>query len=192
MRGAAHVKNGGIPLAGNVARRYAQAIFNVLEKPETVERVEKDLQAFHAILSGVPALGRIMVHPGVPVERRQELLDTVTGRLGCHPVSGGALGLLVAQRELRHLGALVEAVSRLREEKLNIATARVTTAFPLANGDRPAWEAALAKAVGKPVRIEFDTDSSLIGGAVARIGSVLYDGSVRGSLHKIRESLLGD
>lgn len=179
-------------MAANVARRYAQAIFNVLDAPETVERVEKDLQALHGILSGLPSLGRILEHPGVSVQSRKELLDTVTGRLDCHPVSSGALGLMVSQRELQILPALIEAISRLREEKLNIATARVTTALPLGNGDRPAWEAALAKAAGKPVRVEFSTDSSLIGGAVARIGSVLYDGSVRGSLQRIRRSLLGD
>lgn len=179
-------------MAGNVARRYAQAIFNVLDPPETVERVERDLQAFHTILSGVPALGRVLVHPGVSVQRRKELLDTVTARIGCHPVSSGAIGLMVAQRQLGHLPAIIEALSRIREEKLNVATARVTTALPLDGGDRGAWEAALAKAAGKPVRIEFDTDSTLIGGAVARIGSVLYDGSVRGSLHRIRQSLLGE
>jgi F-type H+-transporting ATPase subunit delta len=179
-------------LAGNIARRYAQAIFNVLGDPDQVERVEGELTAFRKILGEVPSLGRMVVHPGVPLERRNALLDQVLGQMDCHGVTRGTIGLMVQQRQLRQLGAVVEAFGKLREEKLNVARALVTTALPLDHGDRSSWEEALAKAAGKPVRIEYNTDPSLIGGAVARIGSVLYDGSVRGSLEKIRQSLLGD
>jgi F-type H+-transporting ATPase subunit delta len=179
-------------LAASTARRYAQAIFNILDTPETLERVEKDLAAFWRIVEALPGLARIVSHPAVPVPRREKLLDAACAGLDLHPISRGAIGLLVAERGLKQIPALIEALSRLRDEKLNVASAFVTTALPLADGERPAWESAMKNAAGKPVRIEFKTDSSLIGGAVARIGSVLYDGSVRGSLEKIRRSLLGD
>ncbi len=179
-------------MAASTARRYAQAIYGVLDRPEAVERVERDLGAFRKILTELPSLGRTLLHPGVPAARRRELLDQVLGRLDAHPASRGAIALLVEERELRRLGPILEALSRLREEKLNVASAEVTTARPIGNGDRPAWEAALARVAGKPVRIRFSTDASLIGGAMARIGSVMYDGSVRGSLQRIRQSLLGE
>ena len=179
-------------MGARTGRRYAQAVFNILDRPEAIEQVEKDLTAFHKLVAGIPALGRVIVHPGVSAERRRGILDQALDTLGCHPASRGLISLLAAERDLRQLPAVIEAVGRLREEKLNVATALVTTAMPLAIGDRPAWESALGRAAGKPVRIEFKTDPSLIGGAVARIGSVLYDGSVRGSLQRIRQSLIGD
>ena len=179
-------------MAGNRARRYAQAIFSVAGNPEDIERVEHELGAFRKILAELPSLGRVVVHPGVPADKRKAVLDQVLDLMDCHVVSRGAIGLLVVERELRDLSSVIDTLGKLREDKLTIATAQVPTAYPLDNGDRPAWEAALAKAAGKRVRIEYSTDSSLIGGAVARIGSVLYDGSVSGSLLRIRQSLLGD
>ncbi len=179
-------------MAATTARRYAQGIFSVLDRPEAAERVGRDLSSFRRILLELPSMGRTLLHPGVPEARRRELLDGLFEHLDAHPVSRGTLALLIERRELRLLGPLLEALSRLSEEKLNVAAAEVTTARPLGNGERPAWETALARVAGKPVRIQFHTDSSLIGGAVARIGSVLYDGSVRGSLARIRQSLLGE
>jgi F-type H+-transporting ATPase subunit delta len=179
-------------LAVSVARRYAQAVHNLLESPEDIDRVEKDLESIRSLMAALPSLGRIVSHPGVPVERRKAILDQALTGLDCHPAARGAVALLSLQRDLKHLPALVHHFRRLREERLGVASAQVTTALPLANGERPAWEDALSKVAGKPVRIEFHTDSSLIGGAVARIGSVLYDGSVRGSIQRIRQSLLGE
>lgn len=179
-------------MSASTARRYAHAIFGVLSRPEDIERVERDLGSFRHLLAQVPALGRTLLHPGVPEDRRRSILDGIMGHLDAHPASRGAILLLIEDRKLRLLGPVLEALTKLREEKLNVASAKVTTATPLRNGDRPAWEAALTRVAGKPVRITFSTDPELIGGAIARIGSVLYDGSVRGSLQKIRLSLLGE
>ncbi|HXI04646.1 MAG TPA: ATP synthase F1 subunit delta [Candidatus Saccharimonadales bacterium] len=179
-------------MAAIIARRYAQAVSGMLDSSEALERVERELVAFREILTKLPALGRILLHPGVPSELREQILGRTMDGLGCHQVTRAAARLLVADRGLRHLGSIAELLEKLREERFNVASARVTTALPVGNGDRPAWEAALSSVAGKPVRVTFDTDAELIGGAVARIGSVLYDGSVRGSLRRIRQSLLGE
>jgi F-type H+-transporting ATPase subunit delta len=81
---------------------------------------------------------------------------------------------------------------RLKDRKTGATAAEVTTVAPVPERERPSWSAALGRMAGTPVRVEFRTDPTLIGGAVARVGSVLYDGSVRGSLEKIRQSLLGE
>jgi len=164
----------------------------MIDAPEEMERVGKDLEAVRAILAKVPSLHRILGHPGIPLERRKALLDETLGRLDAHPAARGAVLLLLEQRALASLGPVVAAYGRIKERRLGIASAVVTTAVPVPEEEKPAWQGALARVTRTRVQIDFKTDPSLIGGAVAQVGSVLYDGSVRGSLERIRQSLRGE
>ena len=179
-------------MASPIARRSARTLLSLLRTAEETERVEHELEAVRAILAKVPQMGRLLAHPGVPLDRRKALLEETLDRIDCHPASRGTVLFLLEQRSLASLGDLIDTFRRLKERKLGIASAVVTTVVPAAEADRPAWEAALSRATGRQVRVAFNTDPSLIGGAVAKVGSVLYDGSVLGSLERIRQSLLGD
>lgn len=178
--------------AASVARRYARALVKILDGAEELDRVERDLSAFQHLLSALPSLRRILVNPGVPSERRRALMDEAMGGLEAHPAARGAVALLAEQRALSLLPDVLAAYRRLRDARLGVTSVHVLSAVPIAGAERPAWEAALAKVAGTPVRVEFLTDGTLVGGAVARIGSVLYDGSVSGALKRIHRSLLGD
>ena len=179
-------------MASTVARRFAQGLLNILDSDEAVERVEKDLDAVQQILASLPGLGRILTNPAVDPARRKQLLGELMGRIEAHPASAGAIALLAEQRELRALPDLIATYRRLKDARLGVTSVGVISAKEIPEVDRPGWERALSKLVGTPVRIDYETDPALIGGAVAKVGSVLYDGSVRGSLHKIRQSLLGE
>jgi len=114
------------------------------------------------------------------------------GKIESHPAAAAAISLLAEQRCLSQLPDLVTTYQRLKDARLGVTSVRVISAKEIAGGDKPAWETALSKLAGTPVRVDYETDPALLGGAVAKVGSVLYDGSVRSSLQQIRHSLLGD
>ena len=175
-----------------VARRYAQALLAALKSDEALERAERDLIAVGRLLSSLPAFGRILVHPGVKPERKKALLDGALSAIGCLPETGRVIWMLVESRALWALPEITTRFTRLKDLKMEMTSVEVTTPTPVSDGDRAAWEAALSKSAGTGVRVEYRTDPSLIGGAMATVGSVMFDGSVRGSLERIRQTLLGD
>lgn len=174
------------------ARRFALALLKHLEGAGDVDHVLRDLEALQSLLSGLRALGRVLMNPALEAGKRAALLDDLIGKIGGHAVSRGAFELLAEHRLLPSLPDIIRHYRRLREERLGITSVQLTSATPIGEGERTAWEKALAKLAGTPVRVDYRTDSGLVGGAVARIGSTLYDGSVKGSLNRIRQSLLGE
>jgi F-type H+-transporting ATPase subunit delta len=174
-----------------VARRYAQALLAALRSDDALERAERDLLAVSRLLSSVPSFGRILAHPGVKPERKKALLDVAFSGTDPLPQTRRLIWLLVEAREIRALPEIASRFRKLKDLRMGVTSVEVTTPVPVSAGDRAAWEAALAKRAGTGVRVEYRTDPSLIGGATATVGSVLFDGSVRGSLERIRQTLLG-
>lgn len=174
------------------ARRYAQALLATLKTDEDLDAAASDLAAVRALLAGLPAMERLLAGPGVPASRKRALLEEALGRLGAGPAAAALLAILVEDRRLRLLPEVAAWFERLKDRRQGVTPVEITTPAPVREAERPRWAAALGAAAGGRVRIEFRTDPALIGGAVARVGSVLYDGSVRGSLDRIRRSLLGE
>jgi F-type H+-transporting ATPase subunit delta len=179
-------------VALRIARRYAQALFEALKSDQALERAERDLEAFGRVTSSLPSLESVLAHPGVSAERKKALLDAAFGGLDFLPETRRMIGMLAEAGALGALPAIAVAFRALKDRKLRMVAVEVTTAAAIPDDERATWESALAKTAGSRVRIDFKTDPSLIGGAVARVGSVMYDGSVRGSLERIRQSLLGE
>jgi len=179
-------------LSSHVARRYAQAFLDALKTPEALEHAERDLDAIGGLFSRLPALPRVLGNPGVTTDRKKGLLESALSGLDAMAESRRVTWLLVEARATGELPEMIAAFKQLKDRKLGMTPASVTTASEIAEADRGAWEQALARAAGTRVRIDFRTDTSLIGGAVATVGSVSYDGSVRGSLERMRQTLLGE
>ena len=91
---------------------------------------------------------------------------------------------------MKFLGEIVEQFSQELNQRLGFAEAEITTTRELNADERSALESDLAKVTGKKIRARYDRDGSILGGAIARVGSTVYDGSVKGQLEKIREQLV--
>jgi F-type H+-transporting ATPase subunit delta len=174
------------------ARRFAQALVDALKSDEDLALVDRDLDRLRTALLALPALGRLLAHPGLPADRKKPLIIQALGGAEGQPATNALLAILAEQRRLPLLPEIASWFRRLKDRRMGLTPVEVTTAGPLREGDQTAWSSAMAAAAGTRVRIDFKTDPSLIGGAVAKVGSVLYDGSARGSLERIRESLLGE
>jgi F-type H+-transporting ATPase subunit delta len=175
------------------ARRYARALFDVvLAQHGDFDRTGRELDEFAALVAGNHGLQSVITNPAVPAAKKRALVDALLKEAGSisDPVAR-TLGLLADRDRL----GLVSEIARMYSERVmehhQIVRAEVTTAVPLDETRTKAIAAALGQATGRQVVIEPRVDSSILGGVVARVGSVVYDGSIVRQLEKMKEQLAG-
>ena len=178
--------------ANDIGHNYATALIDSLKSAKDVEEAERDLETFSGLLKELPALGRLLGHPGLELDRRRAILDEVLAKMDPHPVTRRFLHLVVEKGRVPAFASIHARFSQLRDARLNEATAEVVTATPVNGAARTEWEETLSRLTGKKIRITYRTDSALLGGALTRVGSVVYDGSLRKQLTRIRGILLGE
>jgi len=173
------------------ATRYANALADVvtaagsaLPPPNAVA----ELRAFESALRS-PALRNALITPAVPPARKRAVISRVADVLGLSRITRNLLFVLTDHRRIAALSDVVSAFEQILDERLGFARAQVASAREMGEKQRAALTAALEKTSGKRIRAQFAVDPSLIGGVVARIGSTVYDGSVRGRLERLREAL---
>jgi F-type H+-transporting ATPase subunit delta len=173
------------------AARYARALFDVVvaERADPQETA-RQLGDLAALVSGHEALARALTHPAIPAAKKRAVLDEVLARAGGLQKPLVKLLLLLADRDrIALLPELVEAFERRLMDHLKIVRAEVVTAVPLPGDRVAALQRGLARSTGREVQLETRVDPTIVGGAVARIGSTVYDGSVVRQLERLKEQL---
>ncbi len=171
------------------AARYGRALLDVAVKESDPGAVERELAAFVALVQGHEQLGSVLVNAAIPVTRKRALVGALTARAGVSPVTAKLIGLLAERDRLVLLADVLEEYRQRLLDHRQVVRAAVTTAVPLAADRVSALGQAFAHVTGRRVEVTASVDPSVIGGVVARIGSVVYDGSVRRQLERIREAL---
>ena len=176
------------------AARYARALADVvLDAKLNTADVEQQLDDFAATFAGSKDLKELLLNPSISAQKRVAILDKINGRVGCGPQVRNFLAVLIRHERL---GALAEILGEYREEmnrRLSISNAEVVTARPLEDRERAELEGQVSVLAGhNKVNATFREDKSLIGGAIVRIGSTIYDGSVRGRLERLKERLVSN
>lgn len=172
--------------------RYARALAEVVLDPGSrldAQDVVKQLGNVENLLSDSADLRHVMFSPAVPAAKKRGVIAQLAGNLGLAPIVRNFLYVVIDHRRMEHLAAIREAFELAVDEALGFVKAEVTSAQSLSGPQRGSLEAGLIKLTGKRVRMQFAVDDSLIGGVVARIGSTVYDGSVRGRLDVLRRRL---
>jgi F-type H+-transporting ATPase subunit delta len=173
------------------AARYARALADVvLEAKLNPAEVQQQLEDFAATFAGSKELREVLLNPSLPTAKRVAILDAVNRRIGCGPKVRNFLAVLISRERLAALGEIVEEYRLEMNRRLEISDAEVLTARPLQEQERAKLEREVAELAGTRVNATFLEDKSLIGGAIVRIGSTIYDGSVRGRLERLRERLV--
>jgi F-type H+-transporting ATPase subunit delta len=173
------------------AARYARALADVvLEAKLNPAEVLQQLEDFAATFAGSKELREVLLNPSLPTAKRVAILDAVNGRIGCGPKVRNFLAVLISRERLAALREIVEEYRLEMNRRLEISDAEVLTARPLQEQERAKLEREVAELAGTRVNATFRQDKSLIGGAIVRIGSTIYDGSVRGRLERLRERLV--
>jgi len=147
-----------------------------------------ELRSFEGALAS-PELRNALVTPAVAPARKRAVVGRVADILGLSRLSRNFLFVLIDHRRIAELSDILSAFEQILDERLGFARAQVASARELSEAQRRAITAALERASGKRLRAQFAVDASLIGGVVARIGSTVYDGSVRGRLQNLERRL---
>ena len=178
--------------SGAAAGRYARALFDVAVKERAdVEKIQVDLQQFVDLFKQHPQLGSTLSNPAIPASKKQALTKAILERLGTLSPIVRKLMLLLAERDRL---ALLPDVARIYGERvmdhLKVIRGELTTAVAIAPERLRALEQGLQQATGRKVVLESRVDPSIIGGAITRLGSTVYDGSVTTQLEKMRQALV--
>lgn len=176
------------------ASRYARALFDVLHDQSTggsgIEGAQTDLQRFADLLTVFPPLASTFGNPAIAVAKKRAIVQALLDKTGI----GGPLAkllLLLADRD--RLILLPDLVATYRERVLawkNVVRGEVTTAIPIAPEQVRALERRLTEATGRTVTLDARVDPSIVGGAITRLGSIVYDGSITTQLEKLKQSLI--
>jgi F-type H+-transporting ATPase subunit delta len=173
------------------ANRYAKALFDVaLQEKADLAQIDRDLQAVIDMLKTSPDLALNLSRGTVTDAQRHSLMEAIARAMTLSPQVSKLIALLGKTRKLDLMTELGHAYRERLLSHQNIVRAEVTSAAPLSPEKTRALEESLSKVTGKKVEISVSVDPDLLGGVVARIGSTVYDGSVKTQLEKMRQELV--
>jgi F-type H+-transporting ATPase subunit delta len=175
--------------ASSIARRYARALLSIGDEDGRFEQYGAEVDRVDAAYAASAELRDVWTNPAYPREERLATLERLVGVLTLSPAVANLMRLFVERRRVAELPMLARTYRSMVDEKAGRVRAVVTSARPLAPAQTAAVQASLAAATGKQVLVESRVDASLIGGVTARVGSTVYDGSVKTQLERLRESL---
>ena len=171
-----------------VATRYASALADVVtasDSPLRPEAATAELRSFEAALQSSAELHNALLSPAVPNTRKRIVVGRIAEELHISRIARNLLYVLIDHRRIGSLSEVIHSFELIADARLGFAHAEVTSARDLTEAQRAAMSAQLETVTGKRLRMRYSVDPALIGGAIARIGSTVYDGSVRGQLAKM-------
>jgi F-type H+-transporting ATPase subunit delta len=174
-----------------IARRYATALADVISEQGEEAEVRAELAEWEQMLSANPSLLEIFRNPTVGYEQKQKLLSELINRTKVRSTTANFLRVLLKNQRLAELSQVTAKLSQILDERSGMVGAEVISAQPLSAATTAALAERLGNLTGKKVNLNFATDESLLGGIVTRIGSTVYDGSVRNQLERLGEQLAG-
>jgi F-type H+-transporting ATPase subunit delta len=173
--------------------RYARALFDVARKEGDVQQAGQELSSFTAFVSSHDALQKILSNPAIPAAKKKAVVEQLTARAASMSPVVRKLLLLLAERDrLVLLPDIAAAYQNRLMESAKVVRAEIVTAIGLPADRVAALQQGLAQATGRQVQLETRVDPSIIGGAIARVGSTVYDGSVTRQLQKMKEALTSE
>src|SRR5215216_1136324 len=172
-----------------IARRYGEALADVAIARGQVEQIDSEVRAFVEMMRSSRELHDLFASPIVSQTDKARVLDVLVDRTGPGKMTANLLRTMLDHHRLHHLDLVYEQFRREMNERKGTVLAEVTTAQAVGAAERERLSRELMAMTGKQVEFEFKTDPALIGGVVTRIGSVVYDGSIRTQLQDIRHRL---
>lgn len=174
----------------SVASTYARAFADVVfDTHLDAARALGGLRQIGTLYSESVELRRVLENPAVPADQKRQLLDSIVQRGGIERPVRNLVAVLIDHRRLPFLSRIVEQLEKELDARLGFTEAQISSARELGDTEKRTLETQIEKTTGKKVRANYGLDPSLLGGAVVRIGSTIYDGSVKGQLERMKEAI---
>jgi F-type H+-transporting ATPase subunit delta len=169
--------------------RYARALFDVARKEGDVQQAGQELTGFSDVVSRHDTLAKIFSNPAIPAAKKKAVVEQLTARASMSSVVRKLLLLLAERDRLVLLPDITTSYQNRLMEHAKVVRAEIVTAIGLPADRVAALQQGLAQATGRQVQLESRVDPAIIGGAIARVGSTVYDGSVTRQLERMKEAL---
>jgi F-type H+-transporting ATPase subunit delta len=176
-------------IEGSIARRYAKALFSLAAESGRVEPWAASLEALREAVEASPDLRDVLSNPVYSKEQRRPIVEKLAGALSLDPQPASLLFLLGDRNRLGYLAAVVDTFRSLADEHLGRVRAKVTSAVKLDEAAAQAIADKLSQATKAKVLLDRVVDPAILGGVVAQVGSLVYDGSLRAQLEDLRKQL---
>lgn|SRR5487761_443170 len=174
----------------SVTHTYARALADVVfDRKLDPQRTLREVRSVNASVTGSKELREVWETPSITAEQKHGVLDAIVSREGISSEVRNFVAVLIDHRRINFLGDIAKQFEQELSQRMGFVEAEITSARELDGAERSALESEVAKLTGKKVRAHYSREESLLGGAVVRIGSTIYDGSVDGKLTKIRERI---
>jgi F-type H+-transporting ATPase subunit delta len=171
--------------------RYARAFADVVtqEKLDTAA-LDRQMEDFLLTWDASAELRDLFVNPAVAALQKVAVLDKMNAKLGLRKELRNLLAILINNDRIGDVREVVLAYRAEMQERQGIRSVEIVTAHELSEKDRTGLMAGVGKLAGAEIQASFKLDKSILGGTVVRIGSTVYDGSVRGRLERLKEALV--
>ena len=176
-------------IAGSLARRYARALFALASEKNEHEKIGKDLRELAAVIKESTELAVTLANPAIPGSSRRKVMEGLMQRLGVTPTTTNFVRLLVDRDRLGALPDISRELDVMIDDKAGRIAAEVVSATELSKAQVAELTKRLEKLSGKKVQLTTRQDPELLGGVVAKVGDVIYDGSLRRQLERLREQV---
>jgi F-type H+-transporting ATPase subunit delta len=174
-----------------VSLRYAHAFASVAGSVHLdTNAAQQQLDDFSGTLAGSHDLREALANPSITTEQKLKVIDAIAGRIGMYPQVRNFIAVIMDHQRLHELNEIIDEYRTIADEQSHMAEAEITSAYPLNPQDRVELEAQVAKLAGGRVRATYHQDPTLLGGAVVRIGSTVYDGSIRSQFQQLKQKLV--
>ncbi len=174
---------------GAAARRYAKALFELARDADRVVPVRDELDTLGGLLDEHEELASVLLQPLHPASQRRGVLNGLLERMNASELLRHFLAFLIDQRRLLDLEAIRGEYARLADEAAGKKKALVVAARPLRDEQVDRLRSALSARTGQDLELEVEIDPKLLGGVVAKVGDLVFDGSLRTQLEQLRGAL---
>lgn len=174
----------------SVAKKYATVLMRIAQNDSEFDKMEAELKSFSGILKASPAAQRFFTTPVVSNAKKLELIHTLCQKVNFLPITQKFLAVLTDRERLDILEDITESLEELKDEKTNTVSVEVITASQLNSDLEERIVSLFTSKLNKNVRLCIKVDPSIIGGMITRVGSTIFDGSIRGQLSRIKERIM--
>lgn len=174
-----------------IAERYASALYDLADEQKALDQVAGDLRGFQKGMEESEDLRRLVQSPAIAREDQIRALQAIAKEGGAHRLTSNFLALIAKNRRLFAINQIIEAFLETLAERRGEVTAKVATATELSESQLAKITDAVKQAVGANAKIETRVDPELLGGLVVRVGSRMYDSSLRSKLQRLEIAMKG-
>ena len=173
-----------------IARRYATALADVVAKSGETEIIKAELKTWEELMKANSELQNAFASPAIAHLNKEKVLEGLLEKTKPTKTTANFLRVLLRNSRLTELGVINEKFASVLEERSGVVAAEITSARPLSETEKAELQASLGKLTGKQVNLNFEIDEDIIGGVVTRLGSTVYDGSVKTRLENLKTQLV--